>query len=143
MALWVVGTAHRRRLWVLIGVSYQTILQALYGHYTVKIGARQKIRGLTRLWFTTTGDRMTAPHCDGIEIASRADGSTVLQYYTYFLTNVPHREARAQAIANRLSAGAWRCHWCYRCLPTFKRADTLYCSEGCRKRTARRRRSFN
>ncbi len=62
-------------------------------------------------------------------------------YQAYFGTgNNGNRKARAIAILGRLKRGTWHCRRCADQLPDYVRADTLYCSEGCRKRAARERR---
>ena len=54
--------------------------------------------------------------------------------------NMRHRNQRAEAVLRRLCRG-WLCHWCSRPVPIYRRADACYCSQGCRKRAARARKS--
>lgn len=62
-------------------------------------------------------------------------------HQAYFWTgNNGNRKARAIAILRRLTFGTWRCRWCRADLPDWRRADTRYCCESCRKKAARERR---
>ena len=62
-------------------------------------------------------------------------------FQAYFWSgNNGNRRKRAIAILRRLLRGDWNCRWCGDPLPDWRRADALYCSEGCRKRAARARR---
>lgn len=70
------------------------------------------------------------------------DGRLTAFYHRYFWTgNIGNRRARAIAILERIKRQDWNCRWCREELSASKRADTQYCSEGCRKRSARLRRS--
>lgn len=69
------------------------------------------------------------------------DGRLLASFEPYFWTgNVGNRKARAIAILKRIAWHDWFCRWCGNDLPEWRRADALYCSEGCRKRAARYRR---
>ena len=52
------------------------------------------------------------------------------------------RKARAIAILRNLQRADWRCRGCGDPVGRHKRADAVFCSEGCRKRAARRRRQY-
>ena len=54
--------------------------------------------------------------------------------------NKRHRIARARRILENVARGGWCCPWCLDFVPIYRRADAVYCSEGCRKRAARARR---
>ena len=54
--------------------------------------------------------------------------------------NQRHRMDRAKRIAKKLSGWqGWRCLWCCEQIPLYRRADAVFCCEGCRKRAARLR----
>jgi hypothetical protein len=53
------------------------------------------------------------------------------------------RKRRAIAILANLRHGGWCCRWCTEPVPLFRRADARFCSEGCRKRSARARRKVS
>ncbi len=48
-----------------------------------------------------------------------------------------HRINRAKAILKALARDGWCCPWCCGPVPLFRRADAVFCSEGCRKPMAR------
>lgn len=54
--------------------------------------------------------------------------------------NRRHRLARMTAVLRNLTANGWTCPECGDPVPTWRRADAVYCREGCRKRAKRRRR---
>jgi len=63
------------------------------------------------------------------------------QFDKYFRTgNDANRKARVIAIGKRMIQGTWRCQRCGDDLSQNKRADARFCSEGCRKKSARERR---
>jgi hypothetical protein len=71
------------------------------------------------------------------------DGSLLATYECYYGTgNAGNRKARALAILNRIKRATWRCSWCADDLPVWRRADAMYCREGCRKKAARGRREW-
>ena len=71
----------------------------------------------------------------------RDGGGYRAQYDKYFWTGKEaNRVARVLAIGKRMMQGTWYCRWCADDLNLDKRADTLFCSEGCRKKAARCRR---
>lgn len=78
------------------------------------------------------------PHSLWIEY----DGTRfAVTYERYFWTqNEGNRRDRAKAILHRLKAGTWLCRWCGNDLPEYKRADALFCCEGCKRRAAKARR---
>lgn len=49
------------------------------------------------------------------------------------------RLARARAVLAHLQRDGWTCPQCGDPVPLWRRADAVYCSTGCRKRTMRRR----
>lgn len=61
--------------------------------------------------------------------------------YKWPCGNWKHRKARAQRILRNARWGEWACTFCEEPVPMFRRADAVYCCEGCRKRAARRRRA--
>ena len=65
-------------------------------------------------------------------------GSVYFQRY-FWTGQAGNRARRAQSIARRLRAQTWRCLWCRDDLPAWRRADAMYCCEGCRKRATRLR----
>lgn len=82
---------------------------------------------------------MPAPDPWGITIEKRSGGFGLL-IDMFMHSGRTQRLARAKRIAHKLHANGWRCAWCSRPVPEFRRADAVYCSEGCRKRAARARR---
>lgn len=54
-----------------------------------------------------------------------------------FPGNPRHRLARARAVLLNLYRGGWLCPWCGDPVPIWRRADAVYCCEGCRKRARR------
>ena len=54
--------------------------------------------------------------------------------------NLKARKARALAILRNLQRGDWLCRECGIEVALHKRSDAVFCSDGCRKRAARRRR---
>ena len=90
---------------------------------------------------------MPGPDPDGIELGDdyprrvsvlvyRSDASII-----YRGGNMGHRHARALRILKKLRWG-WLCLQCLRPVPIYRRADAVYCCEGCRKRAARARGSL-
>lgn len=70
------------------------------------------------------------------------DGTLSANFERYLWTgNMGNRKARAVAILRRAALGDWLCRWCGCDLPFWRRADAIYCSEGCRKRAKRRRKA--
>lgn len=83
---------------------------------------------------------MPAPDPDALWI-SKEDGRVSVTYESYLWSNSSaNRKRRATAILRRIVYGTWRCKWCLKALPEWRRADAGYCCEGCRKRAARSRR---
>ena len=70
----------------------------------------------------------------------RPDGPRVVYEHNFFNGPSTNRKRRAAAIARRLWRGSWVCDWCADPLQDYRRADTRYCCEYCRKRAARLRR---
>lgn len=56
-----------------------------------------------------------------------------------FPGNPRHRMARARAVLLNLHRGGWLCLCCGEPVPIWRRADAVYCCEGCRKRSKRAR----
>ncbi len=83
---------------------------------------------------------MTTPDIDGIEIEEREGGGFVVTAQLWAEGNRQHRTARALAIMRNLRRDGWRCAWCGDPIPAWRRADALFCREGCRKAHARARR---
>ena len=54
--------------------------------------------------------------------------------------NKRHRMARAISILRNARWGEWSCRECSEAVPFTRRADAVYCREGCRKKAQRRRR---
>lgn len=72
----------------------------------------------------------------------RTDRGYHAEFHKYFWTgNDANRKARVIAVGKRMVQGTWCCRWCGDDLSFDKRADTRFCSEGCRKRAARDRRA--
>lgn len=53
--------------------------------------------------------------------------------------NKRHRLARAKAVLHKLTRDGWTCPECGGPVPIWRRADAVYCREGCRKRARRGR----
>ncbi len=84
---------------------------------------------------------MPGPDANTIWVELKENGGFTAQYEVYFWTgNKANRMARVIAIGKRMMRGTWRCLQCRDELPQNKRADARFCSEGCRKRSARERR---
>jgi len=56
----------------------------------------------------------------------------------YSWQNSTHIKRRANRLLERYARG-WRCRRCNELMPVWKRIDAVYCSESCRKLTARKR----
>jgi hypothetical protein len=83
---------------------------------------------------------MAEPDIDGIEIEDGESGGFVVTAQIWPDGNRRHRIARALAVLRNLKRDGWRCAWCGDPIPTFRRADAMFCREGCRKARARRHR---
>jgi hypothetical protein len=86
---------------------------------------------------------MPEPDPHGIEPAENWPRGVLV--YHFLCGNKRHRNARAQRIllnARRGGGGEWSCRECGDPVPFTRRADAIYCREGCRKKAARRRRAF-
>lgn len=84
---------------------------------------------------------MPGPDPDALWIEKDGD-RTIACFQAYFGTgNYGNRRRRAEAMVQRVARGDWRCSWCGDPLPDWRRVDTQYCCEGCRKRAARQRRA--
>lgn len=65
----------------------------------------------------------------------------MVSYESYFWSgNAGNRRRRAIAMLKRLVGRDWICRQCGDPLPDWRRVDTRYCRESCRKKAARRRR---
>ena len=86
---------------------------------------------------------MGAPDPDGVHIDFYGDRA-VVQFQVWIEANPKSRKARAIRILRQIGyhGEGWRCRWCNDYIPTFKRADARYCSNGCRKADARARRKL-
>lgn len=72
----------------------------------------------------------------------RTDRGYHAQFHKYFWTgNDANRKARVIAIGKRMIQGTWSCRCCGDELSQDKQADTLFCTNRCRKRAARKRRT--
>ena len=58
-----------------------------------------------------------------------------------FAGNRRNRTKRLRAVSRSIMRDGWLCLWCREAVPIYRRADACYCSEGCRKRAARARKS--
>jgi len=84
---------------------------------------------------------MPGPDANTIWIEPNETGGYSAQFEVYFWTgNKANRLARVKAIGKRMMGGTWRCRRCGDDLSQDKRADTRFCSEGCRKKSVRKRR---
>lgn len=84
---------------------------------------------------------MPGPDPDTIFIEAHEGGGYSVSFLRYLWTGAAgNRANRAKAILGRLSRRDWLCRTCGDDLPEWRRADALYCSEGCRKKAARQRR---
>ena len=83
---------------------------------------------------------MPAPDPEAISMGDTSPGKISLLADMSFVLNRKARMARANAIFVNLRRGGWTCRWCAEPVPLHKRADAQFCSEGCRKRSARHRR---
>jgi len=82
---------------------------------------------------------MGAPDPHGVWIECHDDGTISAFCEKWFHSNMRTRKARARSILHNMAKG-WNCPTCGDPVPTYRRADAVYCSEGCRKRAARIRR---
>lgn len=83
---------------------------------------------------------MPGPDPHAFWIDEDAERPTVVFENYLWTGNAGNRKARAISILQRLRYGIWVCHGCGEPLPDYKRADTRFCREACRKAAARRRR---
>lgn len=82
---------------------------------------------------------MPAPDPDGIEPGW--DSPLSVMVYHWPCQSRKHRNARARRILQNLRRGGWCCLECGDPVPFMRRADAVYCREGCRKRAARARKA--
>ena len=82
---------------------------------------------------------MPGPDPHGIDLEEYGDRFT-LRAEVWPNGNRRARIARLKAIRRNLSCGGWLCIACREPVPIYKRADAVFCGDGCRKRSARRRR---
>ena len=81
------------------------------------------------------------PHAISIEPVI---GGSELTYYRYFGTGKEgNRKRRIAKIGERLAANDWVCRWCSDPMPIWKRVDSIYCRESCRKRATRFRKQHS
>ena len=64
------------------------------------------------------------------------DGDMITFESCWPLGSNTNRKARAIAILRRIKLDTWRCERCGDALGLHKRADTKFCSDGCRKKRA-------
>ena len=85
---------------------------------------------------------MAEPDPSGVEPGESWPNSVL--FYTWPCGNKRNRKARAQRIMQnaRRGGGEWSCRECGDPVPFTRRADAVFCREGCRKKAARRRRAF-
>lgn len=84
---------------------------------------------------------MPAPDPDAIEIGPGWPEKVEVWFTQPFWDgNRKHRKQRAISIAKNLGRGGWLCRFCCDPVPLYKRADAVFCSEGCKRRMARWRR---
>ena len=80
---------------------------------------------------------MPEPEIDGIETFEPVESRWRIRAYIERHGNKRHRLARMHAILANLRRNDWRCIWCGAKIAMYKRADAVFCGEGCRKRAAR------
>lgn len=85
---------------------------------------------------------MPAPCPFAIWIEPMHEGSLITFENYKGYKSAPHRRQRVNTIGKRLAAGDWVCRWCGDPIAILRRADTLYCRDGCRKKAARKRRQL-
>jgi hypothetical protein len=83
---------------------------------------------------------MPAPDPHGVTLGAGWPDSLSVEFETWACGNLRTRKRRAVAVLQNLRRGGWCCPWCTEPVPLFRRADARFCSEGCRKRSARARR---
>ena len=83
---------------------------------------------------------MPAPDPHSIYFTDYGDGRFKITAETNSNGNRRVRIARMLAISRRIKWGSWRCRECGKPMPLCKRTDACFCSERCRKASARRRR---
>lgn len=82
---------------------------------------------------------MPAPCPFAIWIEPMHEGSIITFENYRGCISAPHRSQRVNTIRKRLAVGNWVCRWCGDPIAIWKRIDTLYCGESCRKKAARKR----
>ena len=82
---------------------------------------------------------MPEPDPNGVEPGDNWPRNVL--FYQWPCGNKRHRAARARRILKNARWGEWSCHYCHEPVPMFRRADVVYCREGCRKRAARARKA--
>lgn len=82
---------------------------------------------------------MPAPDPHGIAIEAQGAGWGIL-VDTFMVAGRTQRMARARRVLANLHRDGWACRRCGSPVPEHRRADALYCCEGCRKGAARARR---
>ena len=101
------------------------------------------LKHLTRLtpYGNQTGGMMPGPDPFAIWLGDAEPGQIGVAFDRPWNGNLKARTTRAVAILRNLQKGNWRCRECGTPVALHKRADAIYCCEGCRKRAARRRRT--
>lgn len=89
---------------------------------------------------------MPAPDPSGLSYYETHDGRPMVSAEVWpttglFAGNRRNRIARLKAVAAKVLADGWACPTCGAPVPLWRRADAVYCSTGCRKRAARKRKA--
>jgi hypothetical protein len=88
------------------------------------------------------GAMMPEPDPFAIWLGDAEPGQISVTFERPWNGNLKARKARAVAILRNLQRGNWLCRECGTPVALTKRADAVFCSEGCRKRAARWRRQW-
>jgi hypothetical protein len=83
---------------------------------------------------------MAGPDPDGVTLGEGWPDRIVVWVELATTGNRKARVRRAEIILHFLRRGGWLCRWCFCPVPLHRRADAVFCREGCRKRAARQRR---
>ena len=84
---------------------------------------------------------MPGPDPHALSIEEHEDGGFSITYEHWEHGNRGQRIARVRAVARNFRFNGWNCRRCSEPIPLHRRADARYCSEGCRKASARERRA--
>jgi hypothetical protein len=86
---------------------------------------------------------MPAPDPHAINLGDGWPARICVTFEQDFWGGSTHRKARALRILRNLYRGGWVCRHCGDPVQIYRRADAVFCSEGCRKRAARQRRDIS